>query len=109
MQIEDAGSYECQASTKYHTSSAAATVNVIVHGFEVVVFPRTLEVEIGQKATFTCDIFPTPSPDTVFSFKWSRTDNVAISATSYGIYTKTLTIVSIYLLSEVLVTFDNIK
>ena len=92
----DIGSYECQASTPHHTSTANCSLDI--RKFDVIVYPGRLELEIGTTAIFTCSILPElPSwLENGFTYKWSRGDNVPLSSKVTGINTDTITIVSNY-------------
>ena len=90
--------YECKAQTQHHISTSTCTLEITK--FDVIVTPSTLEIEIGQTATFTCEI-SADIPDWLsasFSYKWTRGDNVNISPNAIGVNSPTLRIVSVMFL-----------
>ena len=61
--------------------------------FEVTVSPAKFEVSVGQKITFTCNVYPPAQSRLPISYRWSRADNLAMSSSAVGINTNALTIV----------------
>ena len=97
-QLDYAGSYQCTASTKYHSSSSTGQLIVRDYWrFETRITPPSINVKIGGTAKYACKVFPLkPLGNNVrLTYTWSRKDNRPISSNAVGVNTNTLTLVSI--------------
>ena len=96
VKLEDAGSYQCTASSAQHSSSSIGVIVVRDHyRFNTTISPETMDVEIGGTAKYICRIYPLPplGGNVQVSYTWTRKDNRPMSINAVGVNSNTLTLV----------------